>query len=129
MVQEVLLRLVDSISRGSFSSKKGNHEAFAWGIALNVQREAQRSRMKIADDHELETVPAPTNEPTDDISALKRAVELLSEPQRTILQMTLADLSIVHIADTLEMPEGSVKSHIHRAKEEIRKKFKKWRLL
>lgn len=127
LVQEVFVRLMES----SYSSKIGSLEAFTWGIAQNVNKESKRKTSKshvlmevlpeIAGDEELSN--------RDDVIALQKSVALLDEPQRTILQMILADLPTHQIAMYLSMPEGTVKSHIHRAKENIKITFRKWGFL
>lgn len=125
LVQEVFTRLMGS----KYSSDRGTLEAFAWGIAQNLKKERARSQRR---DHvfvdEIPETFAPATQ-DDDAQALRKAVGLLDEPQKTVLQMTLADLEIREIAQHLAMPEGTVKSHIHRGKENIRQTFQKWGIL
>lgn len=125
LVQEVFTRLLAS----SYSDSLGSMEAFAWGIAQNVRKEASRKRRK--DPILLEQLPEiPSPESANDTElALKKAVSMLGEPQKTIFEMTLADLQINEISKHLAMPEGTVKSHLHRGKLEIRSTFSKWGLL
>lgn len=123
-VQEVFLRLINNLG---YSADKGNLEAFAWGIALNVQKEISRKNPFI---------PENAENPSDDqemasqedrsFAALRHAVSLLEEPERVVFQLVLADLSIKEIAAQLDMPEGTVKSHVHRGKEKIKLTMTKW---
>ncbi|MGZ3745397.1 MAG: RNA polymerase sigma factor [Pseudobdellovibrionaceae bacterium] len=127
LVQEVFVRLIQS----NYSSKFGTLEAFAWGIAQNVNKESKRKAAKahVLTDEISEMAGVNTLPNHDDVVALQKSVALLDEPQRTILQMILADLEIHQIAMQLAMPEGTVKSHIHRAKENIKIAFRKWGFL
>jgi RNA polymerase sigma-70 factor (ECF subfamily) len=125
LVQEVFTRLLTS----NYTKDLGSMEAFAWGIAQNVRKEAGR---KLRKDpvllEELPEVPSPESANETEL-ALKKAVSMLGEPQKTIFEMTLADLQINEIAKHLAIPEGTVKSHLHRGKVEIRSTFSKWGLL
>jgi len=135
LVQEVFLRLVDKVESNSFFASKGSPEALAWGIALNVQREHRRYLAKNAvppDQPSIDTISDPIqfdHSAQQEIAALLRSVRILTEPQRTIMGMVLADLSLDEISAAFAMPAGTIKSHVHRAKEEIRKTFKHWRML
>lgn len=125
LVQEVFSRLIVA----KYCEDLGTMEAFAWGIAQNVRKESRRRLHKepiLMED--LPDTPSPESS-TDTELALKKAVSLLGEPQKTIFEMTLADLQIREIAKYLAMPEGTVKSHLHRGKEEIRNTFQKWGFL
>lgn len=131
LVQDVLLRLVDKVNQQIYQSKKGNIEAFAWGIALNIQYEQHREKFpELFDEEYLKKFAAPEGDSLEsELVALKNAVALLDEPQKTVMQMVLSDARIDQISQTLNFPEGTVKSHIHRAKENVRKTFKKWGIL
>lgn len=124
LVQEVFVRLIES----GYSADLGKLEAYAWGIAQNVRRERIRSRHKLV---LMEDLPEPSTETKfhDDTEALRQAVLRLREPERTVMQMTLADLSVDEIGEKLKMPSGTVKSHVHRAKENLREKLKQWGIL
>jgi RNA polymerase sigma-70 factor, ECF subfamily len=53
---------------------------------------------------------------------LDAALAQLSEPQRvTLVMFHQQDLSIDQIAQTLDMPTGTVKSHLHRGRAAMRK--------
>lgn len=125
LVQEVFARLMTA----HYSPDLGSMETLAWGIARNINRETRRktARSEILMD-DLPEVAA-NDFRTDDIEALRRGIELLSDPQKEIMQFVLADLSIRQISEMMAMPVGTVKSHISRAKDNIRDTFKKWRIL
>ena len=129
LVQEVFVRLMSS----HHTSNLGTLEAFAWGIAQNLNREARRKSAR--GEVLIEDYPG-TPEPSLIVSdienneqALRKGIDLLDEPQKTIMQLILADLKISEIASQINMPEGTVKSHVHRAKENLKLTFRKWGIL
>jgi len=124
-VQEVLTRLLSKSS--TFDSDRGNLEAFTWGVALRLQKEIQRRVRR--DPHflaRLPEVPSFENEQASesDLMALKSALNGLEEPGKTVFQLHLAGLKGEQIARSLQMPEGTVKSHLFRGKESLRKILK-----
>jgi len=123
-VQEVFLRLLANLT---YCADKGNLQAFVWGIALNVQRELSRKN-PVATETQLKNAEEPAVQVDEDRSfaALREAICRLEEPARVVFQLLLADLSIKEIGGQLDMPEGTVKSHIHRGKEEIKLTMRKW---
>ena len=115
LVQEVFTRLAGT---SRFASESGSFEAFAWGIALNLQKETRRKKLKapeLGEDYESHQAA-----PEDDYRDLRLAVGRLEPPEIDVMQLVLADLSINEIGEYLGMPAGTVKSHIHRAKENLR---------
>lgn len=120
-VQEVFLRL---LLPNSFDQTKGNIENYIWGVAANVQREVLRKQGLVQEYNEEEKAE---NDRFDDaFRDLRRAINKLSEPECQVFQMVLADLSIDQIAEHLNMPTGTVKSYIHRGKEDLKKIMKRW---
>ncbi|MBK7844843.1 MAG: sigma-70 family RNA polymerase sigma factor [Bdellovibrionales bacterium] len=134
-VQEVFARLLDKFSSAAFRSELGSVEAFAWGIAVNLRKEARRKlrfvETLVDDECPNQAVdPATKNDDLSaDLIAMKKAISDLGEPEKTILQCLLADMKISEISSALAMPEGTIKSHIHRAKENVRFKMKRWGVL
>ena len=121
-VQEVFERM---LRLKTFDAAKGSIEAFAWGIAINVSREMLR-QPQFKDISDLDEEPQA--EPGDDrrFAALRAAVGQLEEPELSVFRMILADMSIATISATLAMPDGTVKSHVHRGKEKIKRTLSKW---
>jgi RNA polymerase sigma-70 factor (ECF subfamily) len=63
-------------------------------------------------------------EDADRAARARRVIETLPEPTRTILvAYHVAELSVREIADELDLPEGSVKSHLHRGRLAVRRRM------
>lgn len=124
LVQEVLLRLVQKVESGAFDPEKGSLRAFAFGLAHWIRKESQRDRERR---HlPLESAPAgwdeaPSSELLFQQKELRAAILGLPEPQREILSLLLdKDLTLLEIAVIVGQPVGTVKSHVHRAKQSLR---------
>ena len=129
-VQEVFTRLIERVNAAAFNKDLGNLDSYAWGIAMNLRRERARSReiSVVDEDYEIvDTASLPIG--TENLMALKKAVQSLGEPEKTILQLLLTNMQISEISAVLNMPDGTVKSHIHRGKENIRSILRKWGVL
>jgi RNA polymerase sigma factor (sigma-70 family) len=123
LVQETLIRLVQKTNDGHFDPARGNLRMYAYGIAHFVALEAQKlPPMETAD------ADRPTAEHVEEelmnrqrSEQMRRALQKLDSVQVQIIslmideEMTLADIGVL-----LEMPAGTVKSHVHRAKERLR---------
>ncbi|MGE0173428.1 MAG: RNA polymerase sigma factor [Oligoflexales bacterium] len=132
LVQEVLLRLVRSVAESKFQPDRANLATFAYGVARNVSLEAMKARRRSFD----QEVDAESLQPRADemLSAaqeselLRRAIGTLSENEAQILNLMIDKyLSLSEIADISQMPLGTVKNHIFRAKQKIKDCFKAWR--
>jgi len=124
LVQETFIRLVNGTHR--YDPKQSPMVAFALGIAQNVWRESLRKNTQtesldqhadLASDadlhHELERL--------DQSEKLKKILQRLSQVQQDILYFYFdEEITTREIAEILKTPEGTVKSHLHRAKETIR---------
>lgn len=63
----------------------------------------------------LENQMADENSSLDEILDLRKAIEALGEPQKTLIQLRFyEDLTLEETAQIMEMPLGTVKSHIYR---------------
>lgn len=70
----------------------------------------------------LEEAPDPAARPagTDGHSDVQRFVDRLPEPQRRVITLFyLEDRSLREVGRMLDMPEGTVKSHLHRARQAL----------
>jgi RNA polymerase sigma-70 factor, ECF subfamily len=124
LTQETLIRLVQK--RSSFDSEQGPLVAFALGIAKNVYFESQRKTrdeveideaLNLADDKDLHA----QLENADQSQKLKLVVARLPQVQQDVLFFFFdEDLTTNQISKILEMPEGTVKSHLHRAKDSLK---------
>ena len=106
----------------------GALRAFVFGIARNVLRRGWRGhRMQPLGDVELALLadrqPSVFRQVADR-QAWERAmtaIEQLGEPARQVLLLRFVEgLSLEEIAEAMELPLGSVKSHIHRARKRLR---------
>ncbi|MEK7356172.1 MAG: sigma-70 family RNA polymerase sigma factor [Bdellovibrionota bacterium] len=125
LTQETFIRLVRV--RDKFDSSRGPVVAFALGIALNVWRESRRQNHR-----EHEPIEA-ANEIVID-SGLQERLERMNEASRlreVVTHLPLVQQDVLYfyfdeemttraIGEALDMPEGTVKSHLHRAKETLR---------
>jgi RNA polymerase sigma factor (sigma-70 family) len=63
---------------------------------------------------------------TETIAELNKCIDSLTAMQRTVIVLFYKDeLSILEICQIVELPENTVKSHLHRAKANLREKLKK----
>ncbi len=104
-------------SRESFDPDRGALRGWVVGIARRTIADALERRTR--DRRRLETVrdevPAVERDTFDDL-LLAYEIELLGDPRRTILSMAFyAGQTHEEIAAALEMPLGTVKSHIKRS--------------
>ena len=116
LVQEVFSRIASS--RTFIGGSKP--EAFAWGIALNLQKETRRAALRTPDSIEDYEKLEHVSSELDQFRDLRSAIQKLSLNESEVMQLVLADLGISEIAEYLRIPEGTVKSHIHRAKENLK---------
>lgn len=103
-------------------------EARLWlyGVARNVMSNHTRSarrRGRLVERlrNELHVLPAASNTATADAVALRQALSELREDDRELLLLaTWEGLSPSQIASVLEMPPGTVRSRLHRARRALR---------
>jgi RNA polymerase sigma-70 factor, ECF subfamily len=134
LVQETLIRLVQKHRDGSFQSNSGTLKSYAFGIARRVRLEGIKavSKEDLYGDHE--DFERPLAEKAKALGsfeyealqksrafAVRHAINRLKPiEQEVILLMIDQELSLEQIAGVLEMPVGTVKSHVHRAKENLK---------
>lgn len=126
LTQETLIRLVDKHQSGVFDVKKGSLAMYAFGIAKYVRLEAIKSNVKHdhleLEDHHSEMGKANNDkvEERDQLFQLRQAISQLPEPQQEIILLQInEDLGLKEIGELMAMPTGTVKSHIHRAKQNL----------
>jgi RNA polymerase sigma-70 factor, ECF subfamily len=129
LVQEVLVRVVRGWQAGSFDASKGTLAMWAFGMAHNVRLETLRilkkeaGFIKLRDEDSIEKIEAPAfiGESPYDLKVLRKAISQLPEAERQIVLLHIDDhLSLSEISSLLDMPVGTVKSHVHRAKENLK---------
>jgi len=132
LTQETLIRLVKKVEAGHLDSAKGSLTQYAYGIARLVRLEAWKGEPleQLADDprdfdrqaSRLVSDPASEDHRGEQ---LREAIHSLAEPQKQILLLLIdCELSLAEIAELLALPLNTIKSHIHRAKENLREKLK-----
>lgn len=127
LVQITIVRLLEKFRSGQFNPSLGTLQMYAFGIAHYVRLEFLRST-QVLHETELEHL---TDQPTSDIhrqleeqaevKKLRSAINQLTEVQQQVLHLYLdEELTVKDIGLILKMPEGTVKSHIHRAKADLK---------
>lgn len=128
-VQETLLRLVQKVRDGSFDVRKGDLAAYGFGIAHWIRIEMLKTTDRLVltdDDSVLHSLASPATIPENLEVENRRAqlreaiLQLKPVEQDVVLLCIDSELKLEQIADTLGLPVGTVKSHLHRAKENLR---------
>ena len=126
LAQETFLRAYRGLATFRGGSRFGT---WLLGIAFNLHRNDERGRRR-----ELPTEADPgegASAPSGPLSDLKQdlagALERLPADERTALQLSL-NFSLTHdeIASTTGWPLGTVKTHIIRGRERLRKMLSAW---
>jgi len=118
-------------------SYRGEARLSSWLFTLACRHVAShfRRRARSAEGMAVEGLDVVRREPADAgwetrfadnerATRAKHAVEALDEPARTIvLAYYLGELSVREIADELGLPEGTVKSHLHRGRIAARRRL------
>ena len=129
VVQESLRKLVHG---GQFNGKLGTHRYWFLKVVRNGSLDVLRRRKP----HDPEALAHQAdNNKTPDVATERNELtvllkqELSSMPQdqqEIILLRDHQDLSYAEIADVLAMPAGTVMSRLHRARNELRNRMKKY---
>ncbi len=109
------------------------HSSFStWllGIAHNHWRNARRKQrtVSVEPEHLAALEPTPSPAPLSDLRHdLDRALRRLADEERTVLHLCYQQgLSHSEIADVLQWPLGTVKTHINRGKDKLRPLLASW---
>lgn len=124
LVQETLIRLVKKCQTDEFDPTLGSIKNYSFGIAHFVRLEALKKRPDyhlVDDPKELNSFPAELHDANDEAAHLRWAISQLKPiEQQIILQMIDEESTFDQIASDFAMPVGTVKSHVHRAKEKLK---------
>ena len=129
LYQDVFLKVMDKIT------DSGNPKSFLMGSALRLWQNKRRKaawRFRIAPLEDLSeygdlgTVSTPESEYLikEEKETVLIAVNSLKEPLRTVILLYYsADLCIDEIAKIMGIPEGTVKSRLHKARKILKEKL------
>jgi RNA polymerase sigma factor (sigma-70 family) len=123
IIQEVWVRVIRGIARLRDGSKL---KAWLFGIARRTAMDRLRYEYARsgAVDLDIDELPAvsPTLDDLHDLDALERALERLPLIEReTVTLFYLHELTLAEIADALNVPVGTVKSRLFRARRLLRR--------
>lgn len=135
LYQDTFLTLLENGDRCTIEK---NPKSFLMGIAVNLYRNQRRKlaiRFRITGGH-LSTDEVEFDIPGKDATAeeqlirkeqcalIRREVEKLPDRYRLpILLYYMEEQSIEQISEILKLPQGTIKSHLHRAKKILKKKL------
>lgn len=126
LTQETLLRLVRKVEQGNFIAKKGSLRMYAFGIAHFVSLEAKRSQpaLERIEDWEAQLSDEFFFEQQtlikDAANKVRANIQLLSDKEQQIISLFIDDeISIPEISLLTDIPTGTIKSHLHRAKKKL----------
>jgi RNA polymerase sigma-70 factor (ECF subfamily) len=126
LVQETLIRLVQKSRSGAFDGTRSSLKSFAFGIARFVRLERLKLRVvqdELIGDEQMNLVPdaSPQADSSDECAHLRWAVGHLSQVEQEVVSLSIdEDLGLNQIAIDLNLPVGTVKSHLFRARQKLR---------
>ena len=129
VVQESLRKLVHG---GQFNENLGTHRSWFLRVVRNGSLDILRRRKPhdaeaLANQADNNKTPDVATERSELTGLLKRELNSMPQDQREIILLRdHQDLSYAEIADVLAMPAGTVMSRLHRARNELRNRMKKY---
>lgn len=116
LTQDCLLRLLEKCRQGKFDPSRGTLRMYAFGIAHFIRLEHRKEPA-------WEELVDNQGKDPDLVErlALRRAIARLPEAERAVVLLLVdKDLSLAEIGEILALPLNTVKSHVHRAKRNLR---------
>ena len=104
---------------GNRAEKRESFRAWFLRILRNEAYDTLRKRRRLTPVEELPEGPAPENDSAGRLD-LKAALARLTEDQRTSLLLQQEGYALEEIAEALDVPVGTVKSRLARAKSTLR---------
>ena len=129
VVQESLRKLVHG---GQFNGNLGTHRSWFLRVVRNGSLDILRRRKPhdaeaLANQADNNKTPDVATERSELTGLLKRELNSMPQDQREIILLRdHQDLSYAEIAEVLAMPAGTVMSRLHRARNELRNRMKKY---
>lgn len=122
LAQETLIRLVQKTRGGEFDPGRGSLRMYAYGIAHFVALEARKiPELKIQEVTESGDHLEQSLIDRDGAERMRRALRRLDSVQVQVISLMIdEEMTLTDIGVLLEMPVGTVKSHVHRAKQRLR---------
>jgi RNA polymerase sigma-70 factor (ECF subfamily) len=123
LTQEALIRLVQKTKDGHFDPARGNLRMYAYGIAHFVAIEAHKLPEWEAAGPDLQVVAHLEEDLMERQRSeqMRRALRKLDPVQVQIVSLMIdEEITLADIGVLLDMPVGTVKSHVHRAKDRLR---------
>ena len=123
LFQEIVLQLWRS-----YSTFRGESKITTWmyRIALNTAISGFRKQTRKVKTEDLDDVHlnisdnSSGDENEENLNRLQVAIRQLSEIERAMIMMALDEVPYEEIAEILNLPLGTVKTYIHRARNELR---------
>lgn len=127
LTQETLIRLYNKVQSGSFDEKMGNLSQFAFGIAGFVILEHNKSlknHVEISESADESNKLDQHLEKIQKQKIVRKAISELPLIQQEVLALVMdEELTLKQISEILNQPENTIKSHIHRSKENLKNKL------
>jgi RNA polymerase sigma-70 factor (ECF subfamily) len=115
-----LRRLDDPAGFRAWAYRIVTNKCVDWIRRRAVRRGAAAELQDVAN-AEIDNRRPPALEGADEVARMRAALRRLPSNQRMILSLHYLDgLSVLEIAAVLDVPAGTVKSRLHRAREELR---------
>lgn len=125
LTQETLIRLVRKVEENKFDPKKGTLNMLAFGIAHYVALESNQVDQHVSIDEWQDSLLDEFNIEDTIISydiafKVREQMKKLSSIEQQTLSLLIDDeLALNEISLILRIPEGTIKSHIFRAKKKL----------
>jgi RNA polymerase sigma-70 factor, ECF subfamily len=137
LTQDIFLKIFKSLDT---FDRRANFQTWLISVSRNLcidhYRSVRKERETIDRDVDTSELAPATREPgpiaaleqRDRVALLRKALAALPDTLRTaVLMRDIRELSYQEIADTLRLPEGTVKSRINRGRTELARQVKKLR--
>jgi RNA polymerase sigma-70 factor (ECF subfamily) len=137
LTQDIFLKIFKSLDT---FDRRANFQTWLISISRNLcidhYRSVRKERETIDRDVDANELAPPSHDPgpvaaleqRDRVALLRQAMSTLPDTLRTaVLMRDIQELSYQEIADTLRLPEGTVKSRINRGRTELARQIRKLR--